>query len=81
MRTVRRRRDPARPSQLSVVVAVVEGEAIEPENVVMLEGLGACFVLSVRVPDEPPPGLAARERAVALGGEAFALDNEAPDLE
>ena len=80
MRTLRRRRDPARRSQLSVVVAVVVGEAIEPGEVVMLEALGACLVLSVRLPDEPLPGLGTAERAVALDVEAFALDNEAQDL-
>ena len=80
MRTLRRRRDPSRHSQLSVVIAVVDGEVIEPGDVVMLEALGACLVLSVGVPDDPARGLRRGELAVALGVEAFALDNEAPDL-
>jgi hypothetical protein len=63
-----------------MVVAVGDGEVVEPGDVVMLEGLGACFVLSVGVPDDPPHGLRPEERSVALEVEAFALDNEAPDL-
>ena len=80
MRTLQRRRDPTRQSHLRVVVAIGDGADIEPGDVVMLEGLGACLVLAVRVPEDPPPGLRPEERAVALEVEAFALDNQAPDV-
>jgi hypothetical protein len=80
MRTVRRRRDSSRQSRLSVVVVVRDDEAPEPGDVVMLDGLGACLVLSVAAADgstfQPLP----QERAVALEVEAFATDNTAPDV-
>ncbi len=80
MRTLQRRRDPTRRSQLWVVVALGDGRAVEPGDVVMLEDVGACFVLSVRGPDDSPPGLRPEERAVALEVEAFALDTETSDI-
>jgi hypothetical protein len=80
MRTLHRLRDAKRQSQLSVVVAIGDGGVVEPGDVVMLEDLGACLVLSVVVPVRAPPGLGRRERAVVLEVEAFALNNEAPDI-
>ena len=64
-----------------MVVALDVGGAVEPGDVVMLEDLGACLVLSVGVPDDSPPGLRPGERAVAINVEAFALDSQAPDIE
>ena len=80
MRTLVRRRHPARRSQLSVVAALDDDGVVEPGDVVMLEDLGACLVLSVDVPDDLPQELLRGERAVALEVEALALENEAPDL-
>jgi hypothetical protein len=63
-----------------VVLALDDGEMLEPGDIVMLEEVGACFVLAVHVPEGPHDQLARNERALVLDVEAFALDNEAPDI-
>jgi hypothetical protein len=80
MRTLHRRRDRRRASELTVVLAVGEDEPVVPGDVVMLEDLGACLVLAVRVPDAPESGLQRGERAVAVHVELFATGNMAPDI-
>ena len=80
MRTLRRRRDPARRSQLEVVVAVEGDDIPEPGDIVMLDALGACFVLAVGAADAHDDYLLPNEQAVRLDVEAFANDNQAPDI-
>jgi hypothetical protein len=79
MRTLRRRREPARETQIAVTVALHGDEAVEPGDMVMLEDLGACLVLVVRDPDRPED-LPSGERAVILDVELFAYGNQAPDV-
>ena len=80
MRVIQRRRDPNRQSHVSIVVAVGPDVLIEPGDVVMLEGLGACFVLSVGEAEGDATVFEPGERAIALEVETLALGNLAPDL-
>ena len=63
-----------------MVVARSEDERIEPGELVMLEGLGACLVLRAADSAGPEPLLQPGERATTLDVEALAFGNTAPDL-
>jgi hypothetical protein len=80
VRTLRRRRDPGRSSEVALTLALAADEAIAPGDVAMLEGLGACLVLSVGPPDAPAAGLSDGESAVEVRVEVFAFGNAAPDI-
>jgi hypothetical protein len=80
VRTLHRRRDPQRESHITLVVATQLGENIEPDDIVMLEGLGACLVLSARKAAHEQAVLQAQEQAFELEVETLAYGNLAPDL-
>ena len=80
LRTLHRRRDPQRESHVSLVVAIGSGEPVEPGDLVMLEGLGACLVLSVTPAAAEETGLQPGEDAFNLEVETLAHGNRAPDI-
>ena len=80
VRTLARQRDPERETELNVVVALDRDEPVEPGDLVMLEDLGGCFVLSVRDSPEHAARANAGERAWALRVMTLAYGNTAPDI-
>ena len=63
-----------------MIVARGEHERIEPGDLVMLEGLGACLVLSAEDSAAADRALRPGERATTLEVETLALGNTAPDI-
>jgi hypothetical protein len=80
VRTLARRRDPDRESELNVVVALGPDEPVEPGDLVMLDDLGGCYVLSVRDAPEQAARVSVGERAALLRVETLAYGNPAPDI-
>lgn len=80
MRTLARQRDLDRESELNVVVALGADEPVEPGDLVMLEDLGGCFVLSVQEAPEHDARAGPGERATTLRVKTLAYGNTAPDI-
>ena len=80
MRTLHRRRDPQRQTHVLLVVAIGPGDQVGPGDVVMLEGVGGCLVLSARAGVVEGTGLLPGERAIQLEVETLAYGNLAPDI-
>jgi hypothetical protein len=73
-------RNPDRESELNVVVALDADEPVEPGDLVMLDDLGGCFVLSVQDAPEHDARVGPGERATTLRVETLADGNTAPDI-
>ena len=80
MRTLARQRDPERETELNVVVALGPHEPVEPGDLVTLDDLGGCFVLSVHDAPEHAALTGQGERATTLRVETLAYGNTAPDI-
>ena len=75
-----RKRDPERETERTVVVALGPDEAVEPGDLVMLDDLGGCFVLSVHDAPEHAARASPGERATMLRVETLAYGDTAPDI-